>query len=1328
VAVRQVRVARPFVVLVRGPDGRWNVESLMPGAPGQVAAPAAGERLRGEVRVAGGTVQVLDAPGRLRLSVRDLQAVGRLADLPLLRLDASATVVAGKPARVQASGWVDTQEQVADVDVRFQGVAVQDWFARLFFDPRWRWESGWVSGRLRLYGSVRSPQVDGRVQLDGVGLYLVRERLRVRATGPVDLAGRWVTVRSVRVQAGSATVEVSGELRLVGGGAVDLDVRFRGADPAEVRRLVGRALPVRGRVDGRVQVEGPIPAVRVRAQLVAPRLWLAGEPVRDAAARLEYASGTVAVPAASARVRGGRVRGDAVVALGRSPRVVATAELDHVEASASSALGVRLPVEGQLTGQLLVAGPLPGVALAGVLGGGAGEVLGQPVERWHAAFEYSDGDVQIHAGRARGGGTSLSLWGRAGERDLRLQVAARGVRLEEVARFAGLALPASGSVDLVGRVEGPARAPRFSGTVRAAAGLAGPVRWDEAVAELQASRDRVRLVDLRWRDGPDLYRAEGTVDLVRHDARLRLEAAAARVERLVELLGLSAPLRGEFRARLELAGSLRDPVVSGTVDLWDLRTPAVGFSRAAGRWSWKDGVLTLEEGWLHSEAFDLRVSGSAGTAGGLQLDFSADRVRLDGVPQLHNPFVRLQGEVRVQGRVSGDLQAPRVDAQVSGEGVRVNGQRFDTLDGQVRWAASVLELVPLRLQRRASAYTLEGRVQLADEPVVDLVLGMQDAQVRTLLDAAGLFVDADGHLSGRLALAGPASRPRAEAELQVTDGVFRGYRFPSGRGRAVLEGGRVELQEVELVAGRGRLRAQGTVDLGGDSEVEVAGLGLEASAISTLARLRAPLVGTLDFTLQLSGRIQDPTAGLALDARGLGVSEASVDRVTAQAIYRDGFLELEQMLAEQGGQRVRARGRLPLRLRELAPDPEGPVDFVASTDRADLGILRLLPFVEAAEGPFEASFRVQGTVAEPRMEGFVRAEGGRVKLLGLAPPLEGVQVDLGFDHARATLRRFRADLGGGSVEATGEADFGDLRLQGYRVRASARGARVEFPPYLRAVVDGTAEVTGSRSQARLAGRISLSSGELVALAPPPRGGSSGGLLLPIELDLDLAAGEGLFVVAGPVRLQAGGGLHVGGTLGRPALSGTVTGRGGEYRAFGTTFVVEEGTAVFQEFRGTEPLISARARTRVGDVTVFVHLSGTPDQMQVRLTSDPDLPYERIVQLLAAQAGIERAAAGEVELALRQQLARFVLGEFEQRLRQLLGLAELRIEYDFEKPLRLRLGRFLLPDLYLTLTTVFDSETRFLWALEYRFARHYALAFSHDTAGVWMVLLRANFTW
>jgi translocation and assembly module TamB len=1322
-AVRRVRLVAPSVFLARGPRGRWNVEDLWRPAPGAPPAPA--ERLRAELQVEGGTVQVADHVAGLSVFARDVRGRAGLADLPLVRLSVEAAVLPGAPAHLQVSGWVDTQETVADLAVRFAGARVMDWAPSLAQDPRWRWEGGALSGRLRVYGAVRAPQLEGEVKLDGVGLWLVRERLRVRVTGPVQVAGRWVTLRSVQVQVGSAVVDVSGEVRFAGEGAVDLDARFRGADLGLVRRLVGAGLPVRGRVEGRVEVEGPLSAVRVRARVRAPVLQVGAETLRHAAAQVDYGLGTVAVRSAAARLRGGTVRADAVASVG-SPRLVATAWLDGVEAAAASSWGLHLPVRGALTGPVVVAGGPGDPTVGGVLRAGRGELFAEPVDGWSAAFDYAGGTLRLYAGRARSGGAEVHASGEVSQRSLELDVVGRGVPLEQVLRRAGVHLPASGLLDLSGRVTGSVRAPQFAGGVWAGRGSAGPVSWDEAVLRLEASGSLLRVADLRWRDGQDTYRAVGWVDLGGSELDLWLQTPGARVERLLELGSVKLPVTGEVRGWVQVTGSLEDPVASGAVRLWRVHTPVLSLSGAGGRFRWEGGVLSLQEGTLHSPAFDAQVQGAVSSTGHLQLSFSADPVRLGEVPQLRSAVLRLSGQLTARGQVTGTVSEPVVEAQLTGDRVQVAGQTFRRVQGHVRWARGTLEARSLRLHRGAARYTLEGRLSFSDDPLVDLVVDVNDADLLTLLEMAGVHLDADGRLSGRLALSGRLSRPRAELDARVADGRLRGYRFPSAAGRAVLEDGRVVLQDVEVVASRGRLRAQGTVDLRGQSEVEVAGLGLDASAVSTVARLRTPLVGTLDFTVQLSGDLRDPTAGLALEARGFGVAGAQVDRLTAQAIYRDGFLDLEQLLLEEDGQRVRARGRLPLRLRQLDADPQGPVDFVASTERGDLGILRLLPFVQEADGPVEASLRVQGTVADPQMEGYVRAQGGRVKLSGLQPALQQVQLDLSFDHARAALRLFRAEVGGGAVEATGEARFDGLRLQGYRLQVSSRGARVELPPYLRAVVDGTAELTGTATGARVAGRLVLSSGELVAAAPPP--GGERAAVVPVDLDLDLLAGDGLFVVAGPVRLQMGGGLHVGGALSRPALSGTVTGRGGEYRAFGTTFTVEEGVAVFQEFRGTQPVLSARATTRVGEVTVFVDLSGTPDQMQVRLRSDPELPHDRIVQLLAAQAGIQQALGGQVEAALRQQLTRFLLGEFEARLRRLLGLQELRVEYDFEKPLRLRMGRFLLQDLYLTLTTVFDAETRFLWALEYRFARHYALAFSHDTAGLWMVLLRANFAW
>ena len=1323
-AVREVRVVRPFVLLVRVADGRWNVEALA--RPARAAPPGTAERPRAAIHVSGGVVQVVDlAAGGLRGWAQDVQATVRLADVSVFRLQASTRVLPGG-ARVQVFGWVDAQEGVMDLAVRVRGLIVGPWLNRLAADPRWRWESGTVAADLRAYGPLRAVELTGTVKMDRMRGSLASPRWRVQAAGEVQVSGRWLALRSVRVQVGSTAVRVEGEVRLVGEGGVELDVAFRGADPAKLRELLGSTLPMRGALQGQLRVEGPLPALRVRGGLVAPVLVVGSQPVRDLAARVEVRSGTVSVRSATARVRGGRVHGQAVVTLEPPLRLVATAGFEGVDASLFSDLGLPLILRGRVGGLLMLAGPPANPVVAGAVRGGMGEVQGRAVDSWSAAFEYAPGQLRLHAARLEAGELVASAWGELVGGQMRLQVAARSVPLQELSGWSGLKFGASGALDVTGRVEGRTQAPRFSGRVRLGGGSAGPLRWDEALAELDGSWDRLRLVDLRWRDGPDLYRAWGDFDRVASRVRLHVESPGLRLSRLVELLGTSLPASGQVRAQLDVTGSLQDPVASATLEVWDLRAPPLAFSRGRGRFRWEGGVLAIQDAVLRSGALEVRLSGAAFSTGDLQLAFLADRVQLAELAPLQNPYVRLDGEAQVRGQLVGRLHEPIVDAQVHANRLRLNGELFDVATGRVMWSGGVLQLAPLELARRDAAYVLRGRLQVTEDPTADLALDVQHAPVRTLLGVAGLQLDADGRLSGQLTLSGPLSHPRAELDVTLTDGQFRGYRFPSGRGRAVLDGSRVELQDVELAAGRGRLRAQGQADLRGTGEVEVAGLGLDASAVSTVARLRTPLVGSLDFTVQLSGTLQDPVAGLTLEAKEVGTAHAQADRLTVQAIYRDGFLELEQLLLEEDGQRVQARGRIPLRLRGLEADPQSSLDFVASTESAHLGILRLLPFVEAAQGPLEASLRIGGTVADPKLEGFARTQGGRVKLVGLSPAVEGLQAEVRFDHASASLRQFRADLGGGTVEATGEASFEKLQLQRYALQLRAHSARVEIPPYFRGAVDGSAQVTGTLRRAQVAGRLALSSGELVA-APPPAGAGSGSAL-PVDLDLELAAGQGLFVVAGPVRLQIGGGLHVGGTVAHPALSGTVTGRGGEVRAFGTTFVVEEGTAVFQEFRGTQPLLSARARTRVGDVTVFVHVAGTPGQTQLRLTSDPELPHDRIVQLLAAQAGIERALAGEVEAALRQQLARFVLGEVEQRIRQLLGLAELRIEYDVDKPLRLRLGRFLLQDLYLTLTTVFDSQTRLLWALEYRFRPHYALAVSHDTAGVWMVMLRANFTW
>jgi translocation and assembly module TamB len=538
----------------------------------------------------------------------------------------------------------------------------------------------------------------------------------------------------------------------------------------------------------------------------------------------------------------------------------------------------------------------------------------------------------------------------------------------------------------------------------------------------------------------------------------------------------------------------------------------------------------------------------------------------------------------------------------------------------------------------------------------------------------------------------------------------------------------VTIHDLEVVPEQGRLRAQGFVDLGGASEIEIGGEGVAVDALRRVLRLRQPLAGTMDFTLQMSGPLRNPVLGLSLQMTNFGIGGALTDQVLGQVFYEAGLIHIQQILIDAHGQRVRIEGKIPARADTLSLDPTRPLFLRLSTDRADLGLLRLvIPAIEEAAGQLQLRLDVGGTTAVPEMTGFARVRDGRLRVRGLAQTIERINLEARFDQSRGVVERLTAELGGGRLEAAGQVTFRDLRPDTVDLRLRAAAVRLDAPPFYTGLVDGDLHLDGAVIRPRLSGRVVLSAGELL-LAVPASGAAGDAPGIPLAFAIDLVAGERLFVIAGPARLGVAGQLRLGGTPAAPTLAGTVTAGAGEYRALGATFVLEEGTAVFQEFRGIEPMISARARTRLGDATVFVHIHGTPGQMHLSLSSDPPMSHDRIVALLAAQAGIAQALEGDIEALLRRQFSRLLFGEFEARLLEALGLGELRIEYDMERPLQLRLGRFVVENLYLALTTVFETQIRFVWALEYRFSPGVALAFTQDRQGLWLILLRARSVW
>ncbi len=1327
--IRRITLVGPVFALERDRTGRWNLEDLFRRAPPRAPAQPG---FTGTVTVVGGSVEFVDAfhapPFRARLE--GLSGSVFMEKPPLVRFSLRGQAVAPSSAPVAAEGWVRTDDGALDLEVRAEDVAARSWGRYLAHHPRVRWEGGFASGRFRVYGSGHG-RLDwtGHLRLREVVASVLPEGVRITVTGPVRLTTTRLRFDGVQVRTAEGLMRVVGEVLLADGGFIDLEVATGGLDARLLRRLALGAVPVQGRLQGRAHLVGPPESPRFSGHLRSAAVTVDQRTLRSVESDFAYGSGLLALSDLQASILGGDVHLD-LLASPEDGRFLLAASLDRVPTEAVRTLGLELPVRFRATGLLLASGSPRGIRVRAGIRGGPGEAFGMPFRTVSVAFDYADDTVRLEAATLEHEQTWLGVWGTvSGSGQLDLFAVTRNLPLGQLGDRLGVRLPLAGVLDAAGRVTGTLQDPRLVGHALLRDARVGPIRFDAGVAAFALTRAGLRLAEgATVREGQDVYRLSGEVRWGSPpQLDLRVQTEGADVARLRSLVALPVSVTGEVSGSVRVTGTPEQPQVAGEVELRRGSVAGQSVHRARAQLRWDAGTLVVEDGEAFTDRGNLRFQGKAGPDG-LGLTFSLEGLRLEAVGALQAPSLRLAGNTVVTGALEGTLRAPVLRAAVRSEELTVNGVRFGGAGGEVTWRPGLLLLHPFTLLRGAERYTAEGAIRLDGVPVLDLRLRADPGRLGTLLQVSHSPLFADGSVTGALSLQGPVQNPAARLDLRLTDGHFNGYPIRSAVGVLELQDRRVTIRSFELTPRQGTVRAQGTVDLKGGTEVEVSGEGIELNSLRPVLRLRTPpLEGTLDFTLQLSGTLQAPVAGLSVEGRGVGTGEVRVDRVVGQAFYREGTLFVEQLLVEQAGYRARASGQIPLRPETLQLDSTRPLRLRAVTDRTDLGLLaRWFPqLVESASGELVAQLDVSGTTSAPRTQGFIQVGGGNLRVRGVLPALEGIAAQVRFDDQAAQVDVV-GRLGQGTVRSSGEVTFRAFRPDRLDLSVTASGARLEVPAY-RGLADAELRLVGPVDGPELRGRITLRAGEvLVAFADGL--GDGGRSALPLRLNLELLAGQGLTAQLGQARFGLGGRLRVTGSLGRPELEGTVAAREGELVLFGRTFWVESASAQFRPFWGTTPQLTARARTQVGDVAVTAHIEGTPQDLQVRLVSDPPLPPEQIAVLLAGEAGLPAVARGDVEALVRQQLSRLLLGELSARVRRALGLRELRIEYDFERPLRLHVGGLLVQNLYLTLTTTFTDPVHFLWSLEYRFSPTVALALTYDTRNVWLVFLRSRFVW
>jgi len=1322
-AVRAIDMEFPVLRISRDSAGKWNVAPLFARPPGQ--APMEGFRLR--IAIHNGTILLRDARGPtspFQATFGQVEGTVDLARNPLVELDVKGRSQEDGGVPVRVAGRYILGEGTVDLQVATGKVGLARWGSYLARVPSFSWTGGEVEARLGVLISRRGAPLDyrGSLVVYGGEMRLASGQRISGLTGPVEVDRIRLRTPGLRIQVGGSPLLLRGEVRRVPEISLDLVALSPSLDLNALKRLLfpSARVSISGLARGEVRIFGPIAVPRVEG-VVAGRGTVNGQRIDALRSRVSYDGRSLLLSSARVKLGGGAVSGDLYWDLaGRNVTVEAVAS--DVQLGALRWPGGLRPgiLAGRFSGEVLALGR-GGEWYAFAGGGVQGAQLGLvDVKAAHGAIWYTHGSLTLDPVGLRMGSGQAFVAGRISpEGSLALRIAASDLQLGEIARALRRGEDVAGVVDVLGSVEGTAKAPTFQGVVTVRNGTAGSLQFDRLRASVEAGEDRIASRDLQLSVGSGLVRGSGTLSLA--GGRIRSVRASAEVqefplERIAHLLRSPVEATGELAGVLRLEGSPGALRGQGQLRLEGARIAGQHVDGAEAVGTWADGVLTLDRVEARVNSSKISGRGKVTSRGDLDLSVWAQGLNLGDFPVLSQGPLKTKGAVDLQGKVGGTLRSPSFHGGVTSSGLLLNGQVFDAVRGEIAWGGGRLSLDPLELRQGAGIYRLSGSVDMSSRPAVDLTAEVARGRLTTLIGLSGFSpsLPLDGEVSGKASLNGPVGNPAGSLDLKVENGVLGGERLLGASGRISWRDRSVKVERLEATLEHGRLAAQGTIDLRGESLLEVSGEGLHLGLFAPLLRRVSggpgALRGTMDFIAQISGSHSDPLVGLSLEIKDGGFEDIFFNRFTAQAVYRRGILALDQALLTRDGHKAKVQGEIPIDPVTLQVPPDRPVNLRATLVDADLSLLRLFtPLVDEARGSIQGEVSLTGSLANPRMVGRLGVAQGTVRLAGLEPALEGVIADLSFTEDRVTIGKLEAGLGGGRVGISGGLTIRNFRPDTVDLRLSLTPAAVKLPPYYAGRVEGELRVRGTSRRPDLAGKFVLSQGDLMVARREPRSTR----LPPVGLNLLAVAGKDLWVHAGGLRARIEGELAISGTLSSPSLEGVLTAGEGEFTYLGTTFHLDEGRASFSAFRGLDPYLTARASTFVGSTRIQAGVEGTPGGLTLTLSSEPPLPREEIVALLTRQAGLEALVQGDVESALRLELSRLLFGRFERPIQEALGLSEFRLEYDFIHPPRLRIGKFLLRELYFTVTTIFDSVRQSIAALEYRLTPNTTLSLNYD---------------
>jgi len=333
-------------------------------------------------------------------------------------------------------------------------------------------------------------------------------------------------------------------------------------------------------------------------------------------------------------------------------------------------------------------------------------------------------------------------------------------------------------------------------------------------------------------------------------------------------------------------------------------------------------------------------------------------------------------------------------------------------------------------------------------------------------------------------------------------------------------------------------------------------------------------------------------------------------------------------------------------------------------------------------GPIAVAADFGGTLAEPTLNGVMRANGLRYENESFGTVISNIMLEGRFTQSRLDIPSFSGKAGSGSITGRGTVSLDAAQGYPLSLAVTLDKAQLARSDALGATVSGTLAVTNSKADgALIKGDLRIpnaryeivrqGTAEVAELEGVRRKGQKGVITAATttpppsrwRLDIRIRADNQIFVSGMGLEAEWATSMRVTGTATKPIVVGKLSVVRGTYSFAGRRFDLDDSGEI--RFNGDlmNPDLNISASTTVEGVSAIINIGGTAQRPQITFTSTPTLPQDEILsRLLFGSSVTSLSPTQAIQLAAALNSLRGSGGGLNPlgKLRSAVGIDRLRV--------------------------------------------------------------------